>query len=288
MHKKFFIMIPVLLCAMIFSRNAYPISSSVKSSKDFAFTLEVIRNIRIMVENFGDEELKKKYSDIRALFQDASENFYGQDFNESALKFKKLKTDLISILASIDEIYLKRTKEILDSTSKETFDALIEYSRQSGMGEYFRKPYDPLKDVKPYDPDKFHLFYDKEKIESYLREGYKKYERAKSIYNDPEIATLRKKENLTVQNINYLITSFSEVVFLCREAKENGIEIHRVKNINELGKSLVKYNISSGTIIPIYDDRIPEKYKIDANDNRRLIHAVEMKKFKKKENNKQG
>lgn len=288
MFKHYFIMIWILVCALIYAPHALTISSSVKSSKDYALTLQILRNIRIMVENFGDDDLKKKYTDIRALFQDASEQFYGQNFNEAALKFKKVKMELISILASIDDIYLKRTKEILDSTSKETFDALIEYSKQSGMGEYFRKPYDPLKDVKPYDPEKFHLFYDREKIEAYLREGYKKYEHAKNIYNDPEIALLRKKESLTVQNINYIITSYSQIVFLCREAKETGIEIHRVKNINDLGKSLLKYNITHGSVIPIYDDRIPEKFKIDANDNRRLIHAVEMKKFKKKENNKQS
>ena len=101
--------------------------------------------------------------------------------------------DLISILETIDDLYLKRTKEILDSTSKESFDTLIEYSKESGLAQYFVRPYDPLRDVKPYESDKFHLFHDKQKIENYLREGYKKYHKAKSIFEDPEIAILRKR-----------------------------------------------------------------------------------------------
>ncbi len=272
----------ILLFMVIGTSNSYSISPIEKSSKDYALTLETLRNIRIMVENFGDDELKNKYAVIRLQFQDASESFFGQDFTSSASKYKKVKLEMISILGLIDDLYLKRTKEILDSTSKDTFDSLIEYSKHSGLAAYFARPYDPLKDVKPYDSDKYHLFHDRERISSYLREGYKKYQTAKNIYEDPEITLLRKKTTLTVKNINYIIARYSDVIILCRQAKECGIEIHRVKNINELGKSMLKYNVSHGSIIPIFDDRIPEKFKVDANDNMRYIHAVEQKKLQKK------
>lgn len=279
----------IVLSLIIMTGNVYAISPAVKSTQDYAMTLDSIRALRIMVENFGDDQLKKKYSDLRAEFQDASENYYGQDFTASASKFKKVKMDLIGLLEIIDDLYLKRTKEILDSTSKDTFDSLIEYSKQSGLAAYFARPYDPLKDIKPYDSDKYHLFHDRERISSYLREGYKKYQMAKSIYEDPEIALLKKKSALTMKNMNFIISQYIIVITLCREAKECGIEIHRVKNINELGKSMVKYNVSHGSIVPIYDDRIPEKYKVDANDNMKFIHAVEMKRLGKTQGgNKQG
>ncbi|MBP7738044.1 MAG: hypothetical protein KA369_18855 [Spirochaetes bacterium] len=278
-----------LLLLTIGAGSVYPISPIEKSYKDYAMALDTLRSLRVMVENFGDDQLKKRYADIRQQFQDASENYYGQDFTASASKFKKVKLELISILEVFGDMYLKRTKEILDSTSKDTFDSLIEYSKQSGLAAYFARPYDPLKDVKPYDATKYHLFHDREKISSYLREGYKKYHKAKTIFEDPEIALLRKKTTLTFKNINFIITSYLNVVTLCREAKECGIEIHRVKNMNELGKSMVKYNVSHGSIIPIFDDRIPEQYKVDANDNIRFIHAVEMKKLGKNQGgNKQG
>ncbi len=281
MKTKSFIGSVLFLLTVISTVDAYAISPAVKSTQDYSFTLQTLRNVRIMIENFGDEELKKRYAEIRGLFQEAGENYYGQDFTSSALKFNKVKMELILILESIGDLYLKRTKEILDSTSKESFSILIEYSKQSGLGQYFRKPYDPLRDIKPYDPKKYHFFHDRTRIESYLRGGYKKYYQAKMIFEDPEIAMLRKRKNLTPNNINYIITSFSNIVFLCREAKRNGIEIHKVTNINELGKSLVKYDIRHGSIIPVYDDRIPEQYKVDANDNLGLIHSVELKKLEK-------
>ncbi len=273
----------ILLFMVTGSSDSFSISPIEKSTHDYALTLEALRKIRIMVENFGDDGLKKRYADTRLQFQDASESYFGQDFTSSASKYKKVKMEMIYLLGLINDLYLKRTKEILDSTSKDTFDSLIEYSKNSGLAAYFARPYDPLKDVKPYDSDKYHLFHDRERISSYLREGYKKYEAAKRIYEDPEIALLRKKTNLTVKNVNYIINRYMDVIFLCRQAKECGIEIHRVKNINELGKSMVKYNVTHGSIIPIFDDRIPEKYKVDANDNMRFIHSVEMKKLGKKQ-----
>jgi hypothetical protein len=261
--------------------DSHPLSPIAKSSQDYGLTLSTLRKVNIMVENFGDEQMKKKYIEVKELFKEAGENYYGQDFTASALKFKKVKMELIALLQTIDDLYLKRTKEILDSTSKESFDSLIEYSKESGLGRYFIKPYDPLRDIKPYEPDKYHLFHDREKIEAYLREGYKRYYRAKKIFEDPEIALLRQKTSLTDKNILFIISSYVDVISICREAKEEGIEIHRVSKINDLGKSMLKYNISHGSITPIFDDRIPEKYKVDANDNINLIHSIEMKKLQK-------
>ena len=85
--------------------DVYPISSAVKSSQDYAFTLDTIRQMRIMVENFGDDQnkLNEKFKSIKAQFQDAGENYYGQDFQASALKFTQVKMELISILETIDD-----------------------------------------------------------------------------------------------------------------------------------------------------------------------------------------
>jgi len=49
-----------------------------------------------------------------------------------------------------------------------------------------------------------------------------------------------------------------------------------------VGDILRKYNLSSGALSPIFDDRIPEDFKIDANDNIRLIHSIEKERLTKK------
>ncbi len=269
----------LLACTVLYGGQLYAISAAVRSYQDYTLTLGTLRNMQIMVENFGDEQLRKKHAEIKTMFQDASETQYSQNFTSSELKFKKLKTELIKILEAVDDIYLKRTKMILDSTSKESFDVLLEYGKEGGMAKYLGKPFDPLKDKKTIDPSMYHLFHDRGKITTYLREGYKKYEKAMSLFNDPDIAYLKKKANPTSQSVNLILTSLAEVVYLCREAKQNGIEIMKILYMKEEGKSLVKYKITHGSIIPIFDDRIPEKYKVDANDNLRLIHSVEQKRL---------
>jgi hypothetical protein len=270
------------LFAVLFSTAAYSFSAAVKSTQNYGFTQNALRQIKVMVDNFGDEQMKKNYSESEALFLEAAEDYYGQNFVGSELKFVKLKRDLISMLGAIGDLYLKRTKEILDSIAKQSIQILIEYSKDSSMASYLRQPFDPLHDIKLIDPDKYHLFYDREKIAANIREGFKKYEKAKSIFNDPEIALLKQKEKLPMDSINMIITSYIAVVTLCRDAKENGIEIYKILKINELGKSMVKYHIIHANIMPVFDDRIPDKYKIDANDNLRLVHTVELKKLNKK------
>ena len=283
--------IPIsLLIILILNVNLFALSPAVKSKRDYVFTLSLLRQLRIMVENFADDEMKSKHKDVKKQFEKATQEFYSQNFKESGLKYKKLKQDLIILMENVSNLYLQRTKEILDSTANETFDTetnetlfdiLIKYSKNSDLATYFKKPYDPLRGVKAHDPNKYHYFHDKVKFESYLREGYKKYQIAKRIYNDPDLAILKKKQNKTMQSINNIIKNYTKITSLCREAKECGIEIYRVKNINQMGDILKKYDITHGTIFPVYDERIPEKFRKDANDNLELIHSIEMKRLTK-------
>jgi len=275
-----------VLAVLFIDTDSFSISSAVKSTEDYYLAMNSLREMKIMVENFGDEELKKNYTSINTLFQSASEDYYGQNFSSSHEKYRKLKFEFIAILEKIAQIYLNRTKEILDSTEKESFDIMIKYSKNSGLAQYLRKPFDPLRDVKPLKEDEYHYFRDRERIESYLKNGYKLYQEAKGYFNDPDIEMLKKRKAMSSESQNFIISRYLNTIYTCRQSKQNGIAIHQIKNPNELGKSLVKYDIKGGSIIPIFDDRIPEKYKVDANDNIRLIHAVELKRVEKYQNTK--
>jgi hypothetical protein len=39
--------------------DSHPLSPIAKSSQDYGLTLSTLRNVNIMVENFGDEQMKK-------------------------------------------------------------------------------------------------------------------------------------------------------------------------------------------------------------------------------------
>ena len=58
-----------------------------------------------------------------------------------------------------------------------------------------------------------------------------------------------------------------------------GLEIHKILNINKLGDILRKYNLTAQRLNPIFDDRIPEDYKLDAIDNKKLIYSLEKKRL---------
>ena len=266
--------------------NGFAISTSVKAGTDYRYTLDVIRKLKIMVENFPNEEKNGHYDKIKTLFQQAGEELYGRDYTASHEKFLTTKKEIIVLLDKISSEYLERSKMILDSTSRNSFNILIDFGKTGPYVSYFIKPFDPLRGVMPYNdkfkPSDYHYFRDKETIERYLQNGYKKYRMALNIFNDQEIKILRSRKRMSSHSMDYIIQSYMNVVFLCREAKQYGIEIHKIMHVHETGDILARYNISGDQMTPIYDDRIPKEYKVDAVDNAQLIYSIEEKRVIKK------
>jgi phage anti-repressor protein len=62
----------IILCAV----DSYSISPITKSTQDYGLTLTTLRHVNIMIENFGDEQMKKKFTEVKDLFKEAGENFY--------------------------------------------------------------------------------------------------------------------------------------------------------------------------------------------------------------------
>jgi len=278
------ILISIIIPTICFiHHDTQAVSASVKAANDYKFTIDILRKLRTIVENFPTEEKTKSYEKIKAQFQAAGEDFYGQDFTSSVLKFKALKSDLIVFMELIAKDYLERTKSILDSTSKESFDIIIDFSKDSSFAKYFHKPFDPLNGVQPY-TDKYthldyHFFRDRETIERYIKSGYQNYHYSKRLYEDPEIVILKNKKKITSQNMDYIIARYMDVVLFCRQAKQYGIEIHKIRKINELGDIIRKYNLTQEQLTPIFDDRIPKEFKVDAIDNLSLLYTVEQRRL---------
>ena len=269
------------LCCILYIQSALPLSLAVKTKNDYNFTLNKMRKLDIVIENFGSDDNKKKYEYLKTLFQDSGEQMYGQNYSESYEKFRKLKSEMIFLLETIAQSYLERTKTILDSTATNSFNIMIKYSKHSSLGKYFRRAYDPLRDTKPYDEKNYHLFYNREHIENYLSNGYKNYHRAKNLFNDPDIDVIKNRRNLSSESLNVLIDRYFLVIDTCRDAKMYGIEIYKILNASRLGDIVIKYNIKADMVDPVFDDRIPDEYRVDANDNIGFIHSIEEKKLER-------
>lgn len=277
-----------LLIILTIVASAVPgnaISSAAKSQMDYVFTLNHIRELRVIVDNFGDEEQKKQFEDIKNLFNKASEEFYAQNFVSSYQKFYNLKERLSTLMESIADMYIKRSQTILDSTSKASFDILINYSKDGPLAKYFRKSFNPLEDVKPYKEEEYHFFHSRETIERYLRGGYKSLQDARNILADPDMEVIKTKKNKTSANLDFMINRYASAVDNCRLAKQYGIEIHKMIKVHQIGEIQRKYNLVGATLEPVFDDRIPEEFKVDANDNVKLIHSIEKERLMKKSSN---
>ena len=283
--------------AGLIPQSAFALSAAVKSQNDYVKTLDSLRDLRIIVENFGSDDQKKRYEEVKALFKQSAERHYAQEFirpdtmtedaqpdnnaQSSTELFTKLKGELTVVLDGVAKSYIERSQSIMDSTAKETNDILIEYAKNTGMGKYFFRPVDPLTEKKPYNADKYHFFRDKESLERYLKNGYKALQDARNIYNNPDYIYIKGKQNKTPDDLNYLLAQQQGIIKYCRQSKQYGIEIHKVLKQSSLDAIQRKYNITLGTITkyPIYDDRIPEEYKVDAIDNQKLIFKIEKERI---------
>lgn len=276
------ITIAVFALILSINTNAFAVSAAVKAQNDYFYTLSLLRQLHIMIENFGDADTKSKYQEIQALFRDASEEYYAQNFVSSHQKYFKVKQELASLTDTLAQLYLSRAQEILDSTSKQSFDILIKYDKSSPLKRYFLKPHNPVEDVKPYNPQEYHLFHSRERIERFLKSGYRKLQRAKILHTGTDITYLKSKKNIKHSELEFIINQHIAVIDFTRLAKQFGIEIHRIINVHQLDAIQRRYGIDANRLDPIFDDRIPEEYKVDANDNINLIHSIERKRLGQK------
>ena len=275
MIKNIKIVIPINIFFIFyyFLTPCFSISAAVKTEMDYKSLLQKLRFSTIATENFADEGQKKKFEEIKALFRDASAEYYGQRYEIAYTKFYKVKEDLFTLLDTITLLYLKRSKEILDSTAKTAFDIIIKYAKNTTFSNNFKYPFDPIENKRNYDEKEYHFYYDRTKIENYLYDGYKKLSLANDTYNDPDFKYLKDKKKKTTKDLDSILDQCASVISLCRQTKTYGIEIYKIFNDDKTGDILIRYKISGDQIDPAIDSRIPDAYKIDAVDNERKIFS---------------
>ncbi len=283
----FIIAILMLLSYLV---PAYAVAPSVKSQEDYIYLLGLLRNTQVMISNFANDDQKKKYNEINTEFRNASVDFYAHNFvyydkesDKHRVRFYGVKSKLVTLLEEMAKVYIDRSENLLRSTSKDSFDILIKFTK-GGYAKYFTRPVNPIspiKNEKIYKTEEYHLYIDKEVLEEYLRRGYKILQDAKRNFTDPDLAILKEKKEKNNQDLNFMINKYFAVISQCRSAKLLGIEIYRtiyVYNLTSIRKKLEQYEISPSNPEPIFDVRIPEPFKVDANDNLQLIHEHEIKK----------
>lgn len=277
------LLIPVIL---IYS-HAFPISLAIRSSKDYTLTTKILRELKPMTTNFKTDENLKEMDSLTKNFEEAVLEHYGMNYDSSAVKFYNLKLQLIKTMENMCNLYLGRTNELLKATAfdNKTVQIFITYDKNSGYAAYYKKPFDPLRDVKPYDENftiqDFHLFSDAQRVDLCLKNAHFYFSEAKRFFNDPEIAFIKSRKKIKSDQLTYILEKYLNVIQNCRTSKQCGLEIYKIKNEFRTGTIQDKYQLRKDQITPIFDDRIPDKFKVDAVDNIGMLYPVELERRKK-------
>ncbi|MCL1864915.1 MAG: hypothetical protein FWF73_03795 [Spirochaetes bacterium] len=262
--------------------NLYALSAIRQCDKDYRFTFGILREMEPMMINFQTDDRKKDQEKLKKNFEEATFEFFGQNYDGSSAKYYNLKLEMVRILGQLCTEYINRSKEILTTaaTENKVVDIFMNYSKSGSYYAYFKKPFDPLNDISPYREDfpvqDFHFFLDLRHVENYMRYGHYHHFEAKRIFNDPELAFFKSKKKIPQMELDYIIERYIYVIRHCRYAKQLGIEIYKLKNKFTPIYYQDKYNLRKSQFTPIFDDRIPEKFIIDAVDNAKLIYPEEL------------
>ena len=277
----------LIISVILIYSHAFPISLAVRSNKDYTLTTKILRELKPMTTNFKTDENQKEMLSLTKNFEDAVLDYYGMNYDSSAVKFYNLKMQLIKMMENMCNSYLERTNEVLQSTAfdNKTVQIFITYDKNSGYAAYYKKPFDPLRDVKPYDENfsiqDFHLFADAQKVDNCLKNAHFYFTQARKCFNDPEIAFIKSRKKIKSDQLTYILEKYLDVIQNCRTAKQCGLEIYKIKNEFRTGTIQEKYQLRKDQITPIFDDRIPEKFKVDAVDNVGMLYPVEQERKKK-------
>jgi len=170
--------------------SSYALSTAAKSENDYVYLMHHLRDVQVMIENFATDQQRQKYNDITGDFRNASVDFYAHNFvffdknaKKYRMKFYQVKLKLSELLDEMAKSYIDRTSDILRTTSKDSFNILIKFTK-GGYAKYFTRPVDPVSKIqgeKIYKTEEYHLYHDKSTIEQYLRKGYKALSDAKKI-----------------------------------------------------------------------------------------------------------
>ena len=277
----------ITISLILINPDLYARSSVAQSGIDYRFVFGVLREMDPMMINFSTDDRAKDREMLKKNFEDATIEYFGQNFDVSVKKYYALKLEIIRVLEQLCTDYLERTKTILTESTADNkvFDIFVNYSKTGPYYAYFKKPFDPLVDITPYKEDfpieDWHFFLDLRKVENYLRYGHYNYFEAKRIFNDPEIAYFKSKKKMEIGELDYIIERYIGAIKHLRHAKLLGIEIYKLKNKFKSSYYQDKYNLRRDQFTPIFDDRIPEKFMIDAVDNAKLLYPEELERKNK-------
>ncbi|MDH5717199.1 MAG: hypothetical protein OEZ22_06140 [Spirochaetia bacterium] len=278
-NKSWMIALAFIFTASISQLHA--ISAAEKAREKRVELMDAIVFLNTAVTNFGTGEQKNQYDEFKSKSSKALAFYFEENYSEAYKQFLEVQLDIEKLLENLSSQYIERSEKMMSELVTEVMDINIEYDKR---GEYVTQT---LKNKEPnlqrtYDHVNYHLTYDKRPMTFSIDYGYKDLGTAKKVRQraiDIE-KHLEEGQKLTPRHRKERIEKYIATIKICRKAKDKALNIHRLNNRNDIYSVQTQYKdnpyMVEKKLDPVFDTRIPDEYKIDANDNLNRIHEKEV------------
>ena len=255
------------------------ISEKAKRMKSYNFNYLLFLDVPL--QNFGTEEEKKQYTDIKNEYARATGLFYERRYLEAYRVYVPVLENIEKLYERLSLSYIDRTYGLLQNSLTALVEVGIKYDKRSYTVENILTDIEVPYEKPHYDPKEFHFTYDKEIMvrnldRSYLYIAYATEIRRRGII----LENVLEKDRVLSPEVRLVrVDNYKRSIEFTRQAKVNAIYIYQLINTN---KMLDTHEYSSNpyfnekNLAPVFDKRIPDEYKLDANDSLNRVHKDEI------------
>lgn len=299
----------VFLSSVNFQR-IFAESPAEKAKAKRSETLKDLVFIDIPIRNFGDDDKKNRYNEIKKKYSVALGFFFEENYVESYRSFLDAQTELDKLYEEMSAAYIDRTSAILQDALQQVVEVELKYAPNTEFVQRFLRDREAPKEKPLYDPKDFHLVYDKYAIIDALNKGYEllgisrrasiEAQEVEKVFepqlesDDPAIKNMRI-ENRDPKVRRIRLDTYKKVIENCRQAKLNALYVFQLLHRNRMylvqkgefsseapydakqGEFNQNYYVREKKLDPIFDPRIPDKYKIDGSDSLNRWHDEEIR-----------
>lgn len=286
----FRIVATAFLLAFTMQLSALPPSQKAREKLDQ--NQKYIVAIAVTMENFGTADQKKAYDDLKNDYMASLAYYFEGRFFESYNTGVKAQEKIEKLYEQVSLDYINRTNEMLQGTIKHFVELRVKYDKEGELARRYLKKRRAPKEKLPYDPKEYHLLYDQYTIYGNVEMGFHRLGDARRIRQDAldlemyfeasgEEGDNGSKDKIDNRVHAMRIHAYLGVIELCRDAKMNVVRIYQLVNRNDIYSVQTKHRENPFAVekklAPVFDPRIPDEYKKDANDALKLIHEDEIR-----------
>ncbi len=286
----------VIAVLILFASSLFAEPVSQKAKERRYQNLHDLAYLQVPLTNFGTEDLKKQYDEMKEKYEIALAFYLEDNFLEAYKGFVEVQTGLEKLYEDLSLIYIDRTQEVLRATTTRVVDIELQYHPSSQKIVNMLKAREAPHEGTQYSPEEYHLVYDKHPIVKHLDRGYEFLGESKRIRQEAMDLEkwLEEGKEIDPSMRKRRIDAYKASIESCRSAKKSAIHVFHLLNRNDIYSVQVDHaenyyaKYEDARLAPVLDPRIPDEYKIDASDALNRDHAEEVRTKLNNENIKKG